>query len=248
MHPFYSFSAPALRERLSEPGHIVLIPLGAIEQHGPHLPVGTDSLIGSLLLRGISDSLGSGFPLTVTPGLPFSKSNEHTGFPGTLQLRKSTLIPLLEAWLDNLEDCGASCFAFLNTHGGNTAWLRTLLRERACHSPAAYHVLNPMPETGMDERECTFGIHAGEYESSLLYAALPGFCKPELADCQWIDRDLTHPEIRPEFAPVTFAWVTSDLSPSGTMGDATRATAEKGEKWIREAVRSLCGQLEDLRQ
>lgn len=223
--------------------HLVVIPLGATEQHGPHLPVGTDSLIGEILLDGVMKSLEPGSSVVVAPALPVTKSNEHTGFPGTLSLGKNTLMSLLSEILDALEAQGAFRFAFLNTHGGNTAWLRTLIRERGCVSQAELYLLNPMPETGMDEREVTFGIHAGEYESSILYAAVPENCKPERADCQWIDRELNHPDLRPEFAPVTFSWAASDLSPSGTMGDATRATPEKGEQWIAAAVNQLCEQI-----
>lgn len=245
-HYLPALSESNIRSRMADPRHLFLLPLGATEQHGPHLPVGTDSLIGDILLSGILSALGNDFPLTVLPALPITKSNEHTGFPGTLTIGKSTLLSLLNDMLDGLEAQGASRFAFLNTHGGNTAWLRTALRERACTSEATYHLLNPMPENGMNERESNFGIHAGEYESALLYAAIPECCKPQLADCQWIDQNLSHPDLRPEFAPVTFAWVASDLSPSGTMGDATQATAQKGQQWISAAVDQLCTELKAL--
>jgi len=240
------FSKEKLERASQNPNHVVIVPLGAIEQHGPHLPVGTDSLIGEILLNGLTGNLNSDVPLVIAPALTFSKSNEHHGFPGTLLVQKENLIALTSDYLQQLKDLGFSTIAFLNTHGGNTAWLRTLIRERCLDPSLTITLLNPMPQIEQDPREASFGIHAGEYESSLLYAAIPEACKPDLADCQWIDRDLTHPDLRPEFSPVTFAWAASDLTPSGTMGDATKATAKKGDHWITIAVDSLVAQVQDL--
>jgi creatinine amidohydrolase len=251
--PYRNFYLPALsatdiQKRSAHPKHLVIIPLGAIEQHGPHLPVGTDSLIGELLLDGMTNQMEAKLPLCIAPPLTFTKSNEHTGFPGTLFIQKESLIVLLSSYLGELVDMGFKSFAFLNTHGGNTSWLRVFLQERNSHPDHKYCMLNPMPEIQLDLREATYGIHAGEYESSLLYHAIPEACHPEKADCQWIDKNLSHPDLRPEFAPVTFAWVASDLTPSGTMGDATQATAEKGERWIAAAVKSLVEQVAELMQ
>ena len=242
---------PAMSEaRLSsaagEKKALVILPVGAIEQHGPHLPVGTDALIGEILLRGIAEALDPEEPVFVAPSITVSKSNEHTGFPGMLTVNREILASCLRSGLAQLARWGFSEVAILNTHGGNLPLLRALLREIGLQSGRTIHLLNPFPPTEACAREKSFGIHAGEYESSVLYAHVPELCKPERADVQWIDAGLEGPELRPEAAPATFAWTARDLTPSGTMGDATRATDEKGRLWTRRAVQQLVNELRSL--
>lgn len=102
-HYLPALSEKQISERFSQPGHLVLIPFGAVEQHGPHLPVGTDSLIGEIFREGFMQVLASGNGITVMPPLMVTKSNEHSGFPGTLMLQKETLFALLEELLTSLE-------------------------------------------------------------------------------------------------------------------------------------------------
>ena len=271
---------PALSEAeltalAARPDALVILPLGAIEQHGPHLPVGTDSLIGSILLDGITAALGPDEPVAIAPPVVVTKSNEHLDFPGTLSISRCLLVETIRGTLDQLREWGFSRVAILNTHGGNLPTVRAFLAERraaggigfqpvlegghlACPTPydqagspipmtaETAVLLNPIPATEMDAREQTFGIHAGEYESSLLYAHVPDLCRPELADTQWIDRDLDGADLRPEDAPAVFTWVSADISPSGTMGDATRATPEKGREWTRRAVEQLVVEIRHL--
>jgi creatinine amidohydrolase len=225
---------------------LVILPIGAIEQHGPHLPVGTDSLIGEILLRGIAETLDSEEAVFVAPPIVVSKSNEHTGFPGTLMIHRELLADLVRCSLAQLEQWGFCRVAILNTHGGNLPLLRSLLREISIQSGQKIHLLNPFPPTKMEEREQQFGIHGGEYESSILYANVPEHCHPERADAQWIDAGLEGPELQPEASPATFAWTASDLSSSGTMGDATRASAEKGRLWTQRAVDQLVAEIRSL--
>ncbi len=251
--------SPAIRNRylpaLSEanvsalaarPDAIVILPLGAIEQHGPHLPVGTDSLIGSILLDGIATALDPSDPVVIAPPVVVTKSNEHLDFPGTLSISGKLLIESIRATLDQLRAWGFARVAILNTHGGNLPTVRAFLAELRAAGEENIHLLHPMPTTEMDAREQTFGIHAGEYESSLLYAHVPELCRPDAADTQWIDRDLEGADLRPEDAPAVFTWVSADVSPSGTMGDATLATPEKGREWTRRAVEQLVGEIRHL--
>ncbi|MCC5850560.1 MAG: creatininase family protein [Verrucomicrobia bacterium] len=235
-----------LRSAAGQEKALVILPIGAIEQHGPHLPVGTDSLIGEILLRGIAEELAPEEAVYVAPSIVVSKSNEHTGFPGTLMVHRDVLAACIRGSVAQLEAWGFAEVAILNTHGGNLPLLRSLLREIRIETGESLHLLNPFPPTEMDAREQTFGIHGGEYESSILYAQVPEFCKPERADAQWIDAGLEGPDLRPESSPATFAWTARDLSPSGTMGDATRASAEKGGLWTRRAVQELVHELRSL--
>ena len=236
-----------IRMTLSELKHqnvaesLVILPVAAVEQHGPHLPVGTDALINEILLSELCKQLDAEKNIFIAPPLHIGKSNEHLGFPGVLSLSRESLAALFHASIRQLRAWGFHRIAVLNTHGGNTPCLRTLTREENVHW------LDPMcPDTGMDWRELRQGLHAGEYETSILLAAEPGDCAMELADCQWIGPDDPDAAVQAEGAPVTFAWQSRDLSPSGTMGDATRATAEKGRRWIDGAVGHLLRQLRDL--
>ena len=86
----------------------------------------------------------------------------------------------------------------------------------------------------MSAQENAYGFHAGELESSWLYAIAPRLCRPAAATCSYPARISDPGELRPECAPATFAWASQDVSPDGVMGDATAATAEKGERWIAE--------------
>lgn len=232
---------PAELHRLAAGESLVILPVSAIEQHGPHLPVGTDALIGEILLTELCKRLDAEESVFIAPPLLVGKSNEHLGFPGVLSLGRESLAPLFHANIRQLRAWGFRRLAILNTHGGNTPCLRTLAREKKVHW------LDPMcPDTGMGWRELRQGLHAGEYETSLLLAAEPGDCAMELADCRWIGPGDPDALVQAEAAPVTFAWHSRDLSPSGTMGDATRATAEKGRRWIDGAVVHLLQQLHDL--
>lgn len=241
-----ALSEAQLRAASKQGDAVVLLPIGAIEQHGPHLPVGTDSLIGEILLRGIVEALKAEESVFVAPSIVVSKSNEHTGFPGTLMIHRDLLAERVRSHLAQLEQWGFSRVAILNTHGGNLPLLRSLLREIQIQTGQCVHLLNPFPSTEMEEREQQFGIHGGEYESSILYAHLPELCHPERADAQWIDAGLEGPDLQPEASPATFAWTARDLSSSGTMGDATRATTEKGRLWTQRAVDQLVTEIRSL--
>lgn len=211
----------------------VIVATGAIEQHGPHLPVAVDSLMGQVWLSRIFAALPADVPALVAPPITVGKSNEHVGFPGTLFVSKETLRLQLLALARQLAAWGFRSLLFLNTHGGNSSVLAYVLREVARDTGLRAALLRPAG-VGLDlsAQENAYGFHAGELEASWLYAVAPQFCRPDASTCSYPAR-LTDPgELRPECAPATFAWASQDVSPDGVMGDATVATSEKGERWI----------------
>lgn len=234
------------RKTMAQANPLIVLPVAAIEQHGPHLPVGTDALIAEILLREVCQKLGPLEDVFLAPPLYFGKSNEHLGFPGVLNLSRESLAHLFLATLHQLHTWGFRRVAILNTHGGNSPCLRTLIREQNLLGNMKVHWLEVQcPNTGMSDRECQQGLHAGEYETSILLAAVPERCKMDLADCQWIGPEDLQAVVQAEASPVTLAWHSSDLSLSGTMGDATRANAEKGRRWLDGAVTHLLQQLRE---
>ena len=225
----------------------VVVATGAIEQHGPHLPVAVDSLMGQVWLTLALDRLPPGASCYVAPAITVGKSNEHTGFPGTLMISKETLREILLAIARQVSAWGFQKLALINTHGGNTAVLATTLREIRAQFGLRAGFLNPNPELGISRQEATYGMHAGEIETSWLMAIAGRLVDPSKAACEY-PALLSDPGfLRPERSPATFAWATRDLSASGIIGDATIATAEKGAIWIEamasayaEAIGKVC--------
>jgi len=229
------------------PGAAAILPVGAIEQHGPHLPVGVDALLGQMLLDAALPLLREDAPVYVAPPIQIGKSNEHDGFPGSLSLSRRSLRALVRASAFQLRGWGFRRIPILNTHGGNTSALDAILRELALEEQEMDLALLPLEfEAELRAREAAAGIHAGELETSLLYAAAPHLTRPEAADCSWIEPENATGELRPEAAAATFGWKTLDLSRSGTMGDARAGSAEKGRAWLARAGRRLADRLERI--
>jgi creatinine amidohydrolase len=238
MHPAYrERSLPALTpRRIAElPDKAwapVLIATGAIEQHGPHLPVAVDALMGQVWLTLALARLPAGASCYVAPPVTIGKSNEHTGFPGTLMISKETLRGILLALAGQIHAWGFRQIAVLNTHGGNTAVVVTTLREIRSRFGMRAVFLNPTVDLGISRQEATHGMHAGEVETSWLMAVAGQLVHSAAARCEYPARLEDPGELRPERSAATYAWATRDLSASGIIGDATTATAEKGARWL----------------
>jgi creatinine amidohydrolase len=225
----------------------VIVATGAIEQHGRHLPVAVDSLMAQVWLSRALPLLPPKASCYVAPPIVVGKSNEHTGFPGTLMISKDTLRALLLAIARQVHAWGFRRIAILNTHGGNTAVVTYALREITATLGLQCGWLRPKVELGLPARETMFGYHANTAETAWLLAVAPHTVDMAEAVSEYCGEVETSGDLRPEMAPATLAWVTADLSKSGVMGDATAATAEKGAEWIAlgakayaEAIAEIC--------
>ena len=214
----------------------VLLATGAIEQHGPHLPVAVDALLGELWVDELLKNLGPETSCYVAPPITVGKSNEHAGFPGTLTISRNTLREQVVLVARQIAAWGFRSLILVNTHGGNSAVLRTTLREVRAGLGLRCAFLGGEHRPDLSEQEATWGFHAGEYETSLLLAAAPHLVAMDFAARHYPGRLDDPGELRPEFAPATFAWATQDISPVGVMGDASSATEEKGRRWISSRV------------
>ncbi|HEY4988368.1 MAG TPA: creatininase family protein [Opitutaceae bacterium] len=224
----------------------VILTTGAIEQHGPHLPVAVDALMGQVWLSLALARLPPGTSCYVAPPLTIGKSNEHTGFAGTLMISKDTLRSQVLAIARQIHAWGFRTLAVINTHGGNVPVLVPTLREiRALYGIRA-GILPSSPVSGLSAQEAAFGIHAGEVETSWVMAAAGRFTDPSKAVCEYPARIEDAGEVRPVMAPALAAWMSKDVSQSGVMGDATAATAEKGERWLEAGAAAYAAAIAGL--
>lgn len=214
----------------------VILATGAIEQHGPHLPVAVDAYMGQYFLSRICAALPPEVPALVAPPITVGKSNEHVGFPGTLSASKETLRLQVLALARQLHAWGFRRLLFLNTHGGNTSVLAYTRREIEFTLGMSTDWLRPGAMPDLPAQEAAYGFHAGAVETAWLYASAPALTRPDLATCHYPARLDDPGELRPECAPATYAWASQDLSPNGVMGDATAATAKQGARWLDACV------------
>jgi creatinine amidohydrolase len=227
----------------------VILATGAIEQHGPHLPVAVDALMGQVWLSLALARLPQGASCYVAPPITIGKSNEHTGFPGTLMISRETLRALILAVARQVNAWGFQSLAVINTHGGNVPVLVPTLREiRALYGLRA-GILQSKAVPGLSAQEATFGIHAGEVETSWMMAAAGHLTDPSKAVCEYPARIGDPGQVRPVAAPALVAWASRDISKSGVMGDAPAATSAKGERWLElgasgyaDAIAEVCRQ------
>jgi len=179
----------------------------------------------------------------VAPPITIGKSNEHTGFPGTLMLSKETLRALLLAIASQCHAWGFRRLAIINTHGGNLPVLLPTLREIRVQWGMTVEMLRSSVKVDLAPQEATFGIHAGELETSWILAAAASLVDMSQATCEYFCQLDQPGMVRPVAAPILRAWVSRDLSSSGAMGDATIATAQKGRRWLAEAADSMAQNL-----
>ncbi|MBI4883181.1 MAG: creatininase family protein [Actinobacteria bacterium] len=245
---FRDLTGPEVAERLGS-DTILVQPLGAIEQHGPHLPLSTDSVIASAVAEAAVAQVGDELDVWLLPTLEYTKSNEHAWSPGTVWLSATTLL----AVLDDLGRCLATTRArrlvFLNGHGGNSALLNVANRElRLAHGLMTFltHPGVPPDQGGTSPAaELGMGVHGGTEETSLMLHIAPHLVQmhkaarrvPEaIADNQYVRFGGT----------VSFGWMSNDFFPDGYIGDPTAATAELGKQLFDGAVRGFCEALREI--
>jgi creatinine amidohydrolase len=226
---------------------VAVLPLGATEQHGPHLPLGVDSTlvdgIVAATLPLIPDQLSALFLPTQHIGL----SPEHANFPGTLTLSSGTLLRLWQEIGAGVARAGVRKLVFFNAHGGHTGAMDIAARElRAAHGLIVYSVswFNlPLGEAGaqFSADEHRFGVHAGEIETSMMMALAPE--QVAMAAAQDFgsasrQRAADYP-ILGNGRSAKLGWAMEDYNITGAAGNAAAATAPRGEAVVDAAARAL---------
>ncbi|MDR3737564.1 MAG: creatininase family protein [Terracidiphilus sp.] len=217
---------------------LLVLPTAAVEQHGHHLPLATDTLINNLLLGKALAKIEPELAIYALPPVCYGKSNEHIGFPGTLSVSAQTFMAVVRDLGASIAASGFKKVALYNTHGGNTSLVDVMARDLRAEFGLRTFTLFGSPGAkfeGVSEQERTYGFHAGEIETAFLLHATPELVHTDEYTANYIARIDDGAVLKPEGSPANFAWLTRDIAPSGVLGDPTAATAEKGERWSDDA-------------
>lgn len=243
-HAWEKLTAEQLRHR-ADGGALVLLPVGSVEQHGPHLPTGVDAMLATEAAHRVAAHLGDDHPVVVAPTLWWGLAEHHMRFGGTLTLSLPTYHAILRDLCAAILRAGFSRIAIVNGHGGNISALNAIVNELSAELPGTIAVttyLTAAADEIADVLEGQSGVmHACEGETSMMLAA-----RPDLVVTDRLD-DAHGPEcgLQSDDVPV-YLWRSFDeITASGVAGDARLATPDKGEKLLAACARRLAALLAD---
>ena len=226
---------------------VAVLPLGATEQHGPHLPLNVDSTLVDGIVQASLPLLPAALPVLFLPTQQIGLSPEHARFAGTLTLSAETLIRLWREIGAGVAQAGVKKLVLFNAHGGHVGAMDVVARElRAAHGLIVYSVswFNlPLGAAGdqFSADEHRFGVHAGEIETSMMLALAPQ--QVRMAEAQDFasasrDRAASYP-ILGNGRSAKFGWAMEDYNPLGAAGNAAAAAAPKGQAVVDAAAAQL---------
>ncbi|WP_132422457.1 creatininase family protein [Pseudonocardia endophytica] len=219
-------TSPDVHERSAD---VAVLPIGSLEQHGPHLPLTTDTVVAATVAARIADA----HPVRLLPPVTFSCSHEHAAWPGTVSLSATTLVAIVRDVADSLRRDGVRTLVLVNGHGGNYV-LGNVVQEASLgplpmalfpqvHDWAAARVAAGLVTS--DEAD----MHAGELETSVLLHFHPHLVRPHYARA---DHDAEH-------RPHLLSRGLQEYSESGVVGRPSLASAEKGRAVVASLVSSF---------
>ncbi|WP_062228397.1 creatininase family protein [Aureimonas frigidaquae] len=230
---------------------LAILPIAAIEAHGPHLPLGTDSIIAEHMLARAAATLPADWPVTILPCLPVGLSPEHAAFAGTLSLSAETALALLSGLSQDLRRSGFRRLLFLSSHGGNMPVLdlaAMAARQEGMLATVANWQRFGLPAGLVPASESAYGIHGGAVETALMLAFRPDLVRrAAIAHFPSLQTTLEgEAELLRAHGRLGFAWAAQDLHPEGVVGDARLADAAMGEAIAAHQVAGLTALAGDL--
>src|SRR5580698_674292 len=231
---------------------IAVLPLAATEQHGPHLPLATDVMIAEAYLTRVRELLPDSIPATFLPVQPVGISTEHIDYPGTLTLPTETA---LKAWMalgESVARTGIRKLVMVTSHGGNSAAMSLVAQDlRAQHGLLAVATAWSRfgaPQGLFSVEELRHGVHGGAVETSIMLARYPHAVRQD-AIANFHPADIAMEKnyrFLSAHRPAPFAWQAQDLHASGAAGDATLASAAKGQSLLDHGAAAFCELLADV--
>lgn len=231
---------------------VAILPVAAIEQHGPHLPLSTDAAIGAGILDRALELLAEGVPALVLPMTSVGISAEHRDYPGTLSMSPETALALWSEIGASVARAGIRRLLILNSHGGQPQIVEVVCRRlrierRMLAVGVLWGRIRPI-SAPLPEAELRHGIHAGAVETSLMLRLAPALVRMHDA------ADFGHgfaprTEASPTLAGLPYAavgWMAQDLHEAGPAGNATLATPAIGESVLQQAARAVADLIADM--
>jgi creatinine amidohydrolase len=231
---------------------IAVLPLAATEQHGPHLPLGTDVMIAEAYLERVRELLPATLSVTFLPIERIGVSTEHIDFPGTLTLPSEVALKSWTAIGESVARAGVKKLVIVTSHGGNSAAMNLVAQDlrATCKILVVTTAWSRfgVPQGLFSDEELRHGIHGGAVETSIMLARYGEHVRKEkIADFPpasiAMEKKFRHLSAH---RPAPFAWQAQDLHPSGAAGDATKATPEQGERLIEHGARAFIELLDDV--
>jgi creatinine amidohydrolase len=231
---------------------VAILPVGAVEQHGPHLPVRVDAAINAGIISRAVELMPPDCPALVLPMMPVGKSDEHLAFPGTLTLSHETLARVWFELGESVHRAGIRKILFFNSHGGQPQLLEIVCRELRVKL-GMYAVSAMWPrlidmDALFNPDENRHGIHAGQSETSIMLHLHPELVEMHLAE-NFVPLSVEmerESEILGRGGSVSFGWQAQDLHPKGACGDATKATAQLGAITVERAAQRLVALVNEI--
>ena len=238
---------------------IAVLPVAAIEQHGPHLPLNVDATLVDGVIASALAHLPAGLPVLFLPTQSIGFSPEHTRFAGTLTLKAGTILRLWTELAESVAASGVKKLVLLNSHGGQAGLLDVVARDLRTRLGMLVYSVNSFNLPLLDEQggsvadrfsahEHRFGIHAGELETSMMLALKPAqvdMTKAQNFHSTSQDRAAQF-SILGDGRSAKLGWQMQDYNPHGAVGNAAAATAEKGQALLGAMGRSLAQLLAEI--